>query len=231
MLATLAALTLGVALQVTGAEAVLRSGLTPGEHPVDAVIASLEPEGGIAPRYALRSEYVLLLRADLQMRGAPEALTTAVDRSVSTAVLEWLLGELAVVREAERGGAGDPDPSALSQTRQRVVAQLGGDPGVAALLSATGLTASEFDTLLRRRTVAQAWLLERHPRLIEPDDSAVREAFESGQFAQGYRAEATLGEARRVIRQRLIEARYPAALRLYLRGLGSRVRVRVFVDP
>lgn len=227
---SVAAFWVGALLQVAGADGVQRPSAVPGETAVDAVVASLEPEGGVAPRYAMRSEFVLLLRADLLARHAPGALTTEVDSSVSTAVLEWLLGELAVVREAERGGGGDPDPELLASLRQRMVTRMGGEAAVTGLLEATGLSAGEFDSLLRRRAVAMAWLLERHPRLIEPEDTAVREAYESSRYASLYREGATLGEARRSIRQALVENRYPQALRQFLRGLGSRVRVKVYVD-
>jgi len=216
--------------QIAGAEVVTRPGPAAGDARLDAVVASVEPEGGASPRYALRSEFVLLLRTDLQARGAPDALRTVVDPSVAWSVLEWLLGEHAVVREAERAGSGDPDPVQLTEARTRLVVRLGGDAGVAALLQATGASAAEFDALLRRRAVSLAWLVTRHARLIEPDEAALRQAHEAGRFAELYRAGASFGEARQSIRRELLHARYPAALRQYLRALGSRARLRVFVS-
>lgn len=216
--------------QIAGAEVVSRPSAVPGEATVDAVVASVEPEGGASPRYALRSEYVLMLRADLMARGAPDALTAAVDPSVAWPVLEWLLGEHAVVREAERAGAADPEAGALSEVRARLVARLGGDAGLAALLRGTGASPGEFDALVRRRAVVLAWLVSRHARLIEPEESALRQAHEAGRFAALYREGASFAEAREVIRRELVAARFPAALRQYLRGLGSRARLRVFVS-
>lgn len=219
-----------VVAQVAGAEVLARPGAVAGEASVDVVVASVEPEGGASPRYALRSEYVLLLRADLRARGAPEALTATVDPTVAWSVLEWLLGEHAVVREAERAGAGDPEPEPLTEARSRLVARLGGDPGLAALLQATGASAAEFDALVRRRAVSLAWLVARHARLIEPDEVALRQAHEAGRYASLYRPGASFGEARQAIRRELLHARYPVALRQYLRSLGSRARLRVFVS-
>ncbi len=218
------------AAQLLGADYSTRSSVPPSEAPIDGTIAAIEPEGATAPRFVLRSEFVLLLRAELFVRGAPNALTTEVDPSVTWSIFEQLMGEQLVLREAERAGSAEPDPEALGDLRARWIERMGGPPGLALLLASTGCTRGEFDLLLRRRSVALAYLLTRQAALVEPEESAVRQAFESGRFRARYPSAAPLSVARSVIQTELRWSALPSAERRYLRAAGSRVRVRVYSD-
>ena len=61
------------AAQVAGAAPALdRSEVT-----LDHAVAVLETDGEQAPRFVLRSDFVLALRTELRMRNAPDALLTA----------------------------------------------------------------------------------------------------------------------------------------------------------
>lgn len=215
--------------QLSGVEPVVRSPLAPGEAPVDAVVASMEVEGDEAPQFVLASEFELLLRMELLVRGAPDALHVAVDESVRGPVLEQLVGERLVVREAERSGEGAPDPARLHAERRWLLDRMAPTGGADALLAATGATAEELDLLIRQRVVATQYLVAHNPRSIEPSEVDLRRTHQSGRFAALYPDGASLAVARRVLREALVRSSLPAAERLFYRALGSRVRVRVFV--
>lgn len=226
---SLALLPFALLAQIYGADPVARPPLPEGETAVDQVVATLEPENESNPRFVLQSEFAMLLRVELVIHHAPDPLHIRVDSTTWQPVLEQLMGEILVAREAERSGMRDAD---LAEDRARLrawmVARLGGDDGLRALLDATGNAPSEFDALVRRRALAARYLVARQPRLIEPSDTDLRDAFEAGRFRALYAADATLATARDAIREELIRASLPQALRQYLRALGSRVRIRVF---
>ncbi len=220
----------GLAAQLLGTETVVRSSTPPEEVRLDAVIASIEPESDRTPRFVLQSEFVLLLRTELASRGAPDALHARVDESVSLPVLEQLMAETVVAREAQRAGLDAVDARELAAARQLLAGRMAPTGGVDALLRETGASAGEFDALLRRRVVSERYLLSRRPELLEPSDDDVRAALEQDRYRPLLDAAATPSEGRAAVRLELIRRGLPRALRQYLRALGSRVRVRRFRD-
>lgn len=233
------ALLLGVAMQLTGVDYVRRAVSAEGETVVDGVVATLELTGDRAPRYVLRSEYTLLLRTELLTHGMPDALTAPVSDASAWPVLETLLGETLAVREAERSDVSNLsrlDPAAVGALRARYREEIvrrqrldpaEGEAAIARLLDATGLTQGDFDTLLRRRLVARAYLEARHENLLSVSEVDLRRAVESGRYVERCREQA---EVRRCVRAEAQWTMLPGALRQYLRSLGGRVRVRIFTD-
>jgi hypothetical protein len=220
----------GALAQLVGVDTVARAPAAAGESPVDAVIVSIEPENDPTPRFVLQSDFVLLLRAELATRGAPDALHVAVDATVSVAVLEQLMAEAVVVREAQRAGLDGVEPAELAAARALVVERMAPAVTVDALLRETGTAAAEFEALLRRRVVAERYLLARRPELLEPTDDELRQALEQDRYRALVDAAASPSEGRAAVRRELVRRALPRALRQYLRALGSRVRVRRFRD-
>jgi hypothetical protein len=228
--ATLALLTGGLVAQILGAETVARPGTPPGEVALDGVLASIEPESDPTPRFVLRSDFVLLLRIELAMRGAPDALHVAVDDTVSLPVLEQLMAETVVVREAQRAGLDGVTAAELEPARALVLARMAPAVEVDALLRETGTSAMEFEALLRRRVVAERYLLSHRPELLEPSDDELAQALEQERFRPLVAGASSPTVGRALVRRELMRRALPRALRQYLRALGSRVRVRRFHD-
>jgi hypothetical protein len=235
----LRALVLGVAMQLQGVDYVSRAAPPPAETVVDGVVATLELTGDSAPRYVLRSEYTLLLRTELLSHGMPDALNAPVSEASAWPVLETLIAETLAVREDERSALGNLstlDPAAVGALRARYREEIvrrqrldpaDGEPAIARLLASTGLSQGDFDTLLRRRLVARAYLEARHETLLEVSEVDLRRAVESQRYADRCAVEA---EQRRCVRAEVQWSSLPGALRQYLRSLGGRVRVRIFSD-
>ncbi len=215
------ALALWFIAQVAGAPQAPSTEIT-----LDHAVAALETEGDQSPRFVLRSDFVLLLRTELLMHGAPDALHINVDpATVAGPILEQLGAELLVVREAERAAMGDADPAAVASHRDDVLRKVGGEDGVRRLLDATGASAGEFDALLRRRAIAERYLVARYPRLIEPTVEELRERYER-EHHDAASATESFAAVRPTLFARMVREALPRALRQYLRSLGSRVRVR-----
>lgn len=238
----LGALVAGVALQLQGVEFVQRPVAPAPEVVIDGVVATLELNGDRTPRYVLRSEYTLLLRLEVASHGMPDAFTAPIAASTAWPVLETLLGETLAVREAERSDVTNLsrlDAAAVGALRARVREALTrrqrldpatGEPKIAELLAAVGLTQSDFDTLLRRRLVARAYLEARHENLLAVSEVDLRRAVESHAYDSQCAGEGDANVQRRCVRAEMQWSMLPNALRQYLRSLGGRVRVRVFSE-
>lgn len=238
----LAALLVGLAAQLQGVEFVSRAPAPTAsdEHRLDTVVATVELTGDLAPRYLLRSDFTLALRTELLRYGMPDALTAPVSDASAWPILETLLGELLAVREAERSAVANLsslEPASVGSLRARYRDEIvrrqrldpaQGEEAITRLIRATGLSQSDFDTLLRRRLVARAYLEARHERLLAISEVDLRQAIEADRFARQCPA---VEDARRCVRAELQWAALPNALRQYLRSLGGRVRVRIFSEP
>ena len=219
-----------IAAQLLGADTVVRPSNPPGEAALDAVIAAIEPESDPSPRFVLQSDFVLLLRTELAMRGAPDPLHASFDDTVLLPILEQLVAETVVAREAQRAGLDGVDPAELSAARELVMSRMAPAVDVDALLLATGASAAEFDYLLRRRVVTERYLMSRRPELLEPTEDEMRQAFEQERYRALAGAASSPSAGRAAVRRELARRALPRALRQYLRALGSRVRVRRFRD-
>jgi hypothetical protein len=232
-LALVAAL-LAMAPRTAGAQALSaaperRPPLAPGERLVDEVVAALELEGDPRPPvFVLASDVALTLRFELASRGAPSPLTTAVDVSVSQAILALALGERLLEREAARAGDEPPTADEIEEERNMLAARLAPIGGVAPLLRAVGATPADFEAFVRRRLVVSRFLQRHLARSIEPSEVELRAAYDEERVG-AFRAEGVpFAVARPEIREALIRHGYPRAVRSYLRSVGSRARVRVW---
>ena len=214
--------------EIPGAQRVTRPPLDASEVAIDDVMASMEIEGDAVPRFALRSQYTLLLRTELVARGADNALYAEVHVSVAEAILEQLVAEEVIVRDAERAHEDEVSEEDLASERALAVGALHGRDSVAELLQATGESPEEFDRLVRRRVIVRRYLVAHASRLIEPTDADLRQAYLAERYRRFRDGGVPFAAARRFLRDDLRRAQAPTAARQYLQGLGSRVRERVF---
>lgn len=217
--------------QYLNVEPVRRPPLASGERLVDEVVASVEIQGDTRPPvFVLASDVSLTLRYELVARGAPSPLTVPVDVSVSRAILEQVIGERLLERQAER--AADPPPSVeeIAEERARMLGRLGSIGGVVPLVRAVGLRPSDFEALVRRRVVVSRYLQRHLARSVEPSEAELRAAYEEERVG-AFRAEGVpFAVARAEIREALLRAGYPRAVRNYLRSVASRVRIRLWTS-
>lgn len=233
------ALSLGAALVLSGGRVHAqflnvrpepRPALPAGETMVDEVLAVVDLESDErAPVFVLASEVDLALRFELTVRGAPSPLSTAVDVTVTRGILEQVMGEKLLVREAMRAGDPMPSDAALAAERARWIPRLAVVGGLGALLRAVSAEPGDFDAFLRRRLWAAAFLQRHIARSIEPTEVELRAAYDEERFG-AFRAEGvSFAVARHEIREELMRQNYPRAVRAYLRSISSRARVRLFL--
>ncbi len=189
---------------------------------VDQVVATIEVEGDDRPPvFVLGSEVELSLRFELP----PHSELTATLRR---GILEQVIGERLLEREAQRAGDAAPDAADIEDERMRVASHLASSGGPAALVRAIGLAEADFDAFVRRRLVVARFLEQHVARSIEPLESELRAAYENERFG-AYRAEGVaFSVARHEIRESLVREGYPRAIRAYLRSLGGRAHIRLW---
>lgn len=189
---------------------------------VDEVVATIEVEGDDRPPvFVLESEVELSLRFELM---AGERATSLARRGM----LEQVIGERLLEREAQRAGDAAPSATEIEEERLEVSSRLASTGGPMELVRSLGLSDGDVEAFVRSRLVV-ARFLERHiARSIEPLESELRAAYETEQFG-AYRAEGVpFGVARHDIRDHLVRLGYPRAIRAYLRSLGGRAQIRLW---
>jgi hypothetical protein len=203
-----------------------RGALASGERLIDEVVASIEIDSDDGPPvFVYASELRVAVRALLASSGFPGALTASVHESVTGSVLNDLLGEKLLEREARRSDDRPPATRDVLLGVERFYEQLGAH-SAAAFLQATGAGRATVEAAVRRQLIVTSYLRTHQPRLLEPSESEIRAAFETGRFAP-YRNEATrFVQVRDEIRERLASAAMPRAVRSILRAMAGRVRVR-----
>lgn len=196
------------------------------ERALDEVVASVEIDGDDGPPvFVYASELRVAVRAILASSGYPGALSASVHESVTGSVLNDLLGEKLLEREARRSDDPLPNPRDVAIGVERFYAQLH-DAQPDAFLRATQASASTVEGAVRRRMAVTLYLRAHQARLLEPSDAEVRAAFEANRFAP-YRNGATrFSQVRDEIREQLAAVAMPRAVRSILRAMGGRVRIR-----
>lgn len=196
------------------------------EREVDEVVASIEIEGDDGPPvFVYATELRVAVRSLLASSGYPGALTASVHESVTGSVLNDLLGEKLLEREARRSDDPMPSPPDVLSGVERFLSQLGGATPDA-FFRATGAGRATVEATIRRRMAVTLYLRTHQARLLEPSDTELRAAFDAGRFAP-YRNGATrFSQVREEIREQLAAAAMPRAVRSILRAMGGRVRIR-----
>ncbi len=203
-----------------------RGPLATGERAIDEVVASIEIEGDDGPPvFVYATELRVSVRAILASSGYPGALTASVHESVTGAVLNDLLGEKLLEREARRSDDPLPNPQDVYAGVERFLSQLGGN-APEAFFRATGGGRATVEAAVRRRMAVTLFLRAHQARLLEPSDTEVRAAFDAGRFAPYRNGGTRFSQVRDEIREQLAAVAMPRAVRSILRAMGGRVRIR-----
>jgi len=203
-----------------------RAPLAPGERELDEVVASIEIEGDDGPPvFVYATELRVAVRLLLASSGYPNALTERVHESVTGYVLNDLLGEKLLEREARRSDDPMPDTREVLLELDRLLERLGSvTPEEFFVATRTGRATVE--AAVRRRMVVMQYLRAHQARLLEPSEAELRAAFEAGRFAPYRNGGTRYAQVREEIREKLVAAAVPRAVRSILRAMGGRVRIR-----
>ena len=207
-----------------------RETLPSSETAVDDVAAAVEIEGDDRPPiFVLRSEVDLAMRFELAARGQripPAGQLAAVSRSM----LEQVIGERLLEREAARALDPEPTTDALEEEHTQLASRVAPAGGINGLIRSGGFGPGDFDKFVRRRLIVGQFL-ERHLlRSVEPTRAELRAAYDEERIAP-YRAQnVPFQSVRADIRAVLIREGYARAIQAYLRSIGSRARVRLWTE-
>ncbi|MDP3275966.1 MAG: hypothetical protein Q8Q09_12270 [Deltaproteobacteria bacterium] len=203
-----------------------RPALAPSHRVLDEVVASIEIAGDDGPPIVVfASELRLAVRTLLVTSRAPEPLTIDVHESVSSSVLNDLLGEKLLEREGRRSDDAEPPPQDFAEAIARLRTSLG-EITVEALQTGTGAVTRTLNASIRRRLCVALYLRRHQARLLEPSDTELREAFDSGRFSPYRNGQSEFARVRAEIRERLAAIAMPRAVRAILRAMGAQVRIR-----
>ena len=191
---------------------------------VDRVLAVIET-GDVGARVSdvvTASEVEVAARLALVERRAPAG--ASVNEGLRRAVLEQLVAEVLVYREAERLALAEVSPEDLRRGRQAFEERVGGPEALGRLMDSMHVSSIEIDQLVSRRVVVQRFVQTNLRAGIEVSDDDVQREYAAGGHPFAGRP---LPEVRDALKAWLVETRFRAALDRWVRALRGRGRVRV----
>jgi hypothetical protein len=190
----------------------------------DRVVAVIET-GDVGARVSdivTASEIEVAARLALVERRAGNG--ARVSEGLRRAVLDQLVAEVLVFREAERLALADVSPDDVRRGRDALVERLGGEEALAQFAAENHVSAAELDLLVSRRVVVQRFVQTNLRAGIEVSDEEVDREYARGTHPFVGRP---LAEVREALGAWLVETRFRAALDRWVRALRGRGRVRV----
>ncbi len=207
-------------LLAPGASGALAQAPLPAEALV-AVVGAETPQEG--------ADLVLLSDVDLRARLdlGPRSASVEPTRALYAATLDEIVGEILIAREAERLRATEPSESDVRAQRDRLVAAIGGEGALDALLAHIGADREEVERIARRRAVVEAFLRANLEGTTRVSDARVEEVFASGDHPF---ADMTLDRAREPLRAWLAVRALSTDVARWVTVLRERTIVRVLVS-
>lgn len=189
-----------------------------------AIVGADTPQDGTD--LVLFSDVDLRARLDL----GPSGVSVTPTRALYAATLQEILGEILIAREAQRLRASEPSPAEIRTQRDRLVATLGGEAALAALLGRIGADPAEIEAIARRRAVVEAFLRANLAGTTTVSDARVEEVFAGSEHPF---AGMTLEQAREPLRAWIAMRSLSQDVARWVAVLRERTppRVLVVLDP
>lgn len=145
------------------------------EQWVDGVVA-------IVGARSMQPDAVVVLKSDIDMLAALYGSQSDVLASARTqkAVLDELVGEGLIVREAHRVGLDDPSPADLRSAQTHFVRQLGGDSHVRSVMREHGIADLDLEQIIERRAIVAHFLRVNLEDTARVSEAAVRARYDQG---------------------------------------------------
>lgn len=190
-----------------------------------AVVGGLAPGPGVISIY--RSDVELRARLALLRAGGEAAALGQLPASLLRASLEETIGEALIATESARLSMAKPSPEDVRRERQRLALGAGGEPRLAKLLQALGVSERELEAIATRKAIVNAFLSANLEGTLEVTPQEVERAYAEG-------AHPFVGESLEAVRDRLrawlVQRRVEAAVGRWVDSLGQRTPVRRLVS-
>jgi hypothetical protein len=171
---------------------------------------------------------VVILRSDVALRAelavaARRRGDAPLPEPLLSAVLEELVSEGLIAREADRLRASPPTEAAVEEERQRLVADAGGEARVAEVLSRLEVSEDELEAVARRRAYVGAFLRANLEGAIDVSEAEIQRVYDEG--AHPFLGQ-SLDDAREPLRVWLGRRRLRQEVTRWVEVLGSRTVIR-----
>ncbi len=145
------------------------------ERWVDGVVA-------IVGARSMRPSAVVVLKSDIDLLTLLFGSQSDAAANVRTqkAILEELIGEGLIVREAHRVGLDDPSAADKRSARAQLVRQLGGELHIQSTMQKHGIDETELEPVIRRRAIVAHFLRVNLEDTARVSEAAVRARYDQG---------------------------------------------------
>jgi hypothetical protein len=191
---------------------------------IAALVGGTSPGSGTS--VVLRSDVVL--RARIALAGRTQRLPTGpVPTSLLGAMLEEILGEVLIEREADRLRAERPSDEEIARERARLEEQAGGATRLGQLLEVIGAGTEEIDAIALRRAYVSAFLRANLEGSTLVSDAQLARVYESGEHPFAGRP---LDDVREPLRAWIAQTALQRDVRRWIEVLRRRTPVRVLAE-
>jgi len=184
--------------------------------------------GGTAPGpnvlIVLESDVALEARLRLTGRSSGPLPLDALPNALMRAQLDEIVGQMLIVREAERVRVSPPTNRDIARQRQQLADLAGGEARLMELARALGVRSEEFATIARRRATVQRFLRANLEGAAVVTDEEVERAYEAGDHPFIGQPFEEVREAMRVL---LTRRAIDAAVQRWVTILRQRTPVRL----
>jgi hypothetical protein len=197
-----------------------------GAITVDGLAAVVGPTvSGADSAIILNSDVELLAHIAICGAGSNAPGSAALPSALLKAVLNEIIGEHLIAREAERVRIAAPGPAEMVRERLRLEAAAGGVERFQRLLAVLSVSPAEIDKIVHRRALLTAFLSANLEVTTAVTDSEVDRAYEK--FKDSL-SDHTPVAAKEILRARLARAALDRSIARWVTVLRARTPVRLF---
>ncbi len=197
-----------------------------GEQLIDEVAATLEMElGERVPVVVYGSELRLEVRLTFVRNAAPNPLRIRPHETVVGGVLNELLAERLLARQAARFSLPPPTSTEVAAEVRTTLEELGAT-SPEELFRVTRSGPGTLAELARTKLLARAFVRRQSPQVFEPTAQEVRAAFDAHRYEPYPDGQTEFEQVRTHIQAKLIEDAERAAIQSIFRSMGARARIR-----
>jgi hypothetical protein len=175
-------------------------------------------------RIILSSEVELLAQVALSGTGTELPEREAVPRRLLKAVLNEIVGECLIAREAERVRIARPSADEIARERQRLESAAGGTTQFRRLITRLSVSAGEIEGIVQRRALVTTFLRANLEGATVVPESEVEQAYRK---LKNSLADHLPEEVKNVLRTRLARAAFDRSIARWVEVLRSRTPVHV----
>jgi hypothetical protein len=197
---------------------------------IDEVVAVVTGkfQGSVPPQVITRWDLESECRLESMMRYGEAGVDRAISKSMKASVLEQIVDESVIYREAARLDGAEVEEAAIDEAYATLAGSFGGSTAFGQLLEKARIPVAKVRTILERRIVVDRYVIDNLRLTMSFTESELESAFET--MDHPYKG-SNLDDVRDEFREYLLEVMSHEHRDGLIKDLSARCHIWVFLDP